>query len=138
MRGYITKIRSAQRPAHKVSETFPLPLLPCYPSSSILSFFAPNKTNFISVFSLRSLHSAFRSNVIRTPNQLILCYYIKRRVLTSQTKLNCDFPGIRWLRLQAPNAGGLGSILDQGNRSHLLQLKVPNVSVKIKDPKYRN
>ena len=29
---------------------------------------------------------------------------------------------VPWLRLQAPNAGGLGSIPGQGTRSHMLQL----------------
>ena len=31
---------------------------------------------------------------------------------------------VQWLRLLAPNAGGPGSIPDQGTRSHMLQLKV--------------
>ena len=31
---------------------------------------------------------------------------------------------VQWLKLQAPNAGGLGSIPGQGNRSHILQLRV--------------
>ena len=30
---------------------------------------------------------------------------------------------LQWLRLIAPNAGGLGSILGQGTRSHTLQLR---------------
>ena len=30
----------------------------------------------------------------------------------------------QWLRLGTPNAGGLGSILGQGTRSHMLQLRV--------------
>ena len=30
---------------------------------------------------------------------------------------------IQWLRLWAPNAGGLGSILGQGTRSHMPQLR---------------
>ena len=30
---------------------------------------------------------------------------------------------VQWLRLRAPNAGGLGSIPGQGTRSHMLQLK---------------
>ena len=32
----------------------------------------------------------------------------------------------QWLRLQAPNAGGLDSIPGQGTRSHEPQLKVPH------------
>ena len=31
---------------------------------------------------------------------------------------------IQWLILCAPNAGGLGSILSQGTRSHILRLKI--------------
>ena len=31
---------------------------------------------------------------------------------------------VQWLRLCAPDAGGLGSIPGQGNRSHMLQLRV--------------
>ena len=31
---------------------------------------------------------------------------------------------VQWLRLRAPNAGGLGSIPGQGTRSHMLQLRV--------------
>ena len=30
---------------------------------------------------------------------------------------------VQWLRLQAPNAGGQGSIPGQGTRSHMLQLR---------------
>jgi len=30
---------------------------------------------------------------------------------------------VQWLRLQAPNAGGLGSVLGKGIKSHVLQLK---------------
>ena len=44
---------------------------------------------------------------------------------------------IQWLRLHTPNAGGPGSILGQGTRSHMpqlrvriLQLKIPHASVK--------
>ena len=34
---------------------------------------------------------------------------------------------IQWLRLQDPNAGGLGSVPGQGTRSHMLQLR-PNAA----------
>ena len=44
---------------------------------------------------------------------------------------------VQWLRLQAPNAGGLGSIPGQGTRSgmprlrvHMLQLKIPHAATK--------
>ena len=39
-----------------------------------------------------------------------------------------DFPG--GLRLWAPNARGPGSIPDQGNRSHMPQLKIPGAAMK--------
>ena len=58
---------------------------------------------------------------------------------------------VQWLRLHAPNAGGLGSIPGQGTRSHMLQLrahipqpKVPHAATKkdpacrIKDPAHGN
>ena len=38
---------------------------------------------------------------------------------------------VQWLRLRAPNAGGLGSIPGQGTRSHTLQLKVRMPQLKI-------
>ena len=48
---------------------------------------------------------------------------------------------VQGLRLRTPNAGGLGSIPDQGSRSHMLQprvctpqLKISHVARKIKDP----
>ena len=48
---------------------------------------------------------------------------------------------VQWLRLQAPNEGGLGSIPGQGNRSHrpqprvhMLQLKILRATRKIEDP----
>ena len=31
---------------------------------------------------------------------------------------------VQWLRLHAPNTGGLGSIPSQGTRSYMLQLKI--------------
>ena len=40
---------------------------------------------------------------------------------------------VQWLRLHTPNAGGLGLIPGQGNRSHMLQLRVPMPQVKILD-----
>ena len=47
---------------------------------------------------------------------------------------------VQGLTPQAPNAGGLDSILDQGtiNRSHMPQLKSLHATVKIKDPMYQN
>ena len=47
----------------------------------------------------------------------------------------------QWLRLYAPNAGGLGSIPGWGTRSRMLELrvcilqvKIPRATVKIKEP----
>ena len=54
---------------------------------------------------------------------------------------------VQWLTPQAPNAGGLDSIADQGiiNRSHMPQLKSLhattkslNATMKIKDPMYHD
>jgi hypothetical protein len=36
-----------------------------------------------------------------------------------------DFPGVQGLRLHTPSAEGLGSILGQGTRSHMPQLRAP-------------
>ena len=44
----------------------------------------------------------------------------------------------QWLRLCAPNAGGLGSIPGQGIRSHILQLKMLHATRKITDPEHCN
>ena len=45
----------------------------------------------------------------------------------------------QWLRLHAPNAGGLGSIPDRGTRSHMPQLRILQAATKdsaclIEDP----
>ena len=45
-----------------------------------------------------------------------LCVYGKKGVRTSLV--------VQWLRLRAPNAGELGLIHGQGNRSHMSQLRV--------------
>ena len=37
---------------------------------------------------------------------------------------------VQWLRLQAPNAGGLGSVPDQITRSHMLQLRLHTSQLK--------
>ena len=37
---------------------------------------------------------------------------------------------VQWLRLLAPSAGGPGSILGQGTRSHMPQLKIPHATTK--------
>ena len=38
---------------------------------------------------------------------------------------------VQWLRRPTPNAGALGSIPDQGTRSHMLQLRVSMPQLKI-------
>ena len=38
---------------------------------------------------------------------------------------------VQWLRLNAPNAGGLGSVPGQGNRSTKMQLRVHKPQLKI-------
>ena len=45
---------------------------------------------------------------------------------------------VQWLRLCAPNAGDPSSILGQGTRSHMPQLKIPHATMKIEDPSCRN
>ena len=39
---------------------------------------------------------------------------------------------VQWLRLHAPNAGGMGSIPGQGTRSHMPQLKSSRAEMKMK------
>ena len=46
--------------------------------------------------------------------------------------LKTPLPVVQWLRLQAPNAGGLGLITGQGTRSHTPQLRV--CMPQLKDP----
>ena len=41
-----------------------------------------------------------------------------------KNRLFRDFPGVQWLRLHTPYAGGASSIPGQGTRSHVLQLRV--------------
>ena len=55
-------------------------------------------------------------------------------VLQWRSKLS---PGIsmvlQWLSFCALTAEGMGSIFGQGSRSHMLQLKTPHATMKIKD-----
>ena len=50
-----------------------------------------------------------------------------------QRRAERDFPGglVQWLRLRAPNAGDLGLIPGLGTRSHMLQLRVCMLQLKI-------
>ena len=41
-------------------------------------------------------------------------------------------PVVQWLRLDAPSAEGIGSIPGQGTRSHMLQLRVHMLQLKIR------
>lgn len=43
-------------------------------------------------------------------------------ILGDEDKYNRDYTGGQWLRLDTPNAGGLGSVQWE-TRSHMLQLK---------------
>ena len=52
------------------------------------------------------------------------------RIPESQEYLGA-FLAVQWLRLHAPNAGGWGSIPGQGTRSHMLQLRVCILQLKI-------
>ena len=52
---------------------------------------------------------------------------------------------VQWLRLCTPNAGGPGLIPGQRTRSHMpqlrvptLQVKIPHVAMKIEDPMHHN
>ena len=52
------------------------------------------------------------------------------RIPESQEYLGASL-AVQWLRLHAPNAGGWGSIPGQGTRSHMLQLRVCILQLKI-------
>ena len=57
----------------------------------------------------------------------------KKKKWVKKNKARGDFPVVQWLRLHAPKIGGLSSILGQGTRSHMLQLKGPHAATKIED-----
>ena len=52
-------------------------------------------------------------------------------VLDMKVKIDRNFLMVQWLRLQAPNVGGLDSIPSQGTRSHMLQPRVHMPQLKI-------
>ena len=49
---------------------------------------------------------------------------------TEEHQLTETSPVVQWLKLHAFNARGPGSIPLQGNRSHMLQLKIPHAATK--------
>ena len=49
---------------------------------------------------------------------------------TYHSEVRGMFLAFQWLRLCAPNAGGLGSIPGQGSRFYVLQLKIPHATTK--------
>ena len=58
------------------------------------------------------------------PNLIMTGVLIRRGKLNTQRDTRGSSLVVQWLRLCAPNAGGLGSIPGQGARSHMLQLRV--------------
>ena len=57
-------------------------------------------------------------NLYNVINQSYLNTKINKQALKKAYR---DFMVVQWLRLSAPNPGGLGSIPGQGTRSHMLQ-----------------
>ena len=57
----------------------------------------------------------------------------KNHFETVKPKQNCQLSSlaVQWQRLHAPKAGGQGSIPGQGTRSHVLQLNVCMLQLKI-------
>ena len=47
------------------------------------------------------------------------------------TEISVTFLVVQWLRLRAPNTGGLGSISSQGTRSYMFQLRVHMLQLNI-------
>ena len=61
--------------------------------------------------------------------------HINRTTLAAVLKISCEVVKgtalvVQWLRLHAPDVGGLSSIPGQENRSHMLQLKIPHEATK--------
>ena len=60
---------------------------------------------------------------ISVQKEKILKIFKNMNYSTLKNSLLRDFPGVQWLRLQAPKEGSLDSIPGQGARSHLPQLR---------------
>ena len=86
----------------------------------------------------------------RSPGQQILCSGVRSPCTPvsgharNPTDLGTSL-GVQWLRLHTPNPGGLGSIPDQGTRSHtpqlrlhMLQVRILSASTKMEDPVRHN
>ena len=69
--------------------------------------------------------------------KLVYIGWINNKVLLYSTGNYIQYPVtgtslvVQWLRLHAPNAGGLGSIPGGGTRSHMPQLRVCMLQLKI-------
>ena len=68
----------------------------------------------------------FSINLEQSIEALIL---LRKQNLKAITKTSLV---VQWLRLQAPNAGALGSMPGRGTRSHMLQLKISHTAAKKK------
>ena len=72
---------------------------------------------------------------IRSGSPFFFYWREGRQLMAAEVKIKPiwvgrDFPVVRWIRLCAPNAGGLSSVPGQGTRSQMLQLKVPCAETK--------
>ena len=53
-------------------------------------------------------------------------------IIFKKKKLGGTSLVVQWLRLHAPNAGGSGSFPGQGNRPHMLQLRVCMLQLRVR------
>ena len=60
---------------------------------------------------------------------MVTCSELREKINRGGTSLV-----VQWLKLRAPNAGGLGFIPAQGTESHMPQLKIMPARTKIEDP----
>ena len=57
--------------------------------------------------------------------------YVKQAHTEDKKEVSGTFLAVQWLKLHAPNTGGLGSIPGQETRSHMPQVRVPNESISL-------
>ena len=72
----------------------------------------------------------FIKYIISTGNVYILsCVAIHFNSLIKRSEVRISLV-VQWLRLHAPNAGGLGSVPGQGAKSYMLRLTIPHAETK--------
>ena len=62
-------------------------------------------------------------------NEMWCIFTMEYYLAIKRNEVSRDIPVVQWLRLCAPNAGGLGSIPGQGARAHMPQLRSGTVKM---------